>query len=190
MNELLPFNTSPLPVRLRVEDYLLLDESGAFEAYAKTELIEGEIFYMNAQHRPHAGVKMRLFVALSDQLRALSSAFVPIVEVSVSMPPGSVPEPDIVVTSEPDGEGLVPLASVGLVVEVADTTLSHDLRRKAALYARVGVPEYWVADVRGRSVTQFWRPVDGAYAERRAIAFGEPIVSVAIEGLAISTSTL
>jgi len=29
-------------VKLRVEDYLLLDESGAFDAYRKTELIEGK----------------------------------------------------------------------------------------------------------------------------------------------------
>jgi len=42
------FNTSPLPVRLRVEDYLLLDESGAFADYHKTELIDGEVLFMNA----------------------------------------------------------------------------------------------------------------------------------------------
>lgn len=42
MTEQLPLNTSPLRVKLRIEDYLLLDRAGAFDAYAKTELIEGK----------------------------------------------------------------------------------------------------------------------------------------------------
>ena len=43
MTEILPLNTAPLPLKLRVEDYLALDASGAFAAYAKTELLDGEI---------------------------------------------------------------------------------------------------------------------------------------------------
>ena len=63
MTELLPLNTSPLPLKLRVEDYLLLDASGAFESYQKTELIEGEVYFVNAQHRPHALAKAELYDA-------------------------------------------------------------------------------------------------------------------------------
>ncbi|WP_374135399.1 hypothetical protein [Sphingomonas sp.] len=70
MTEVLPLNTTPLPVKLRIEDYLLLDRSGAFDAYAKTELIDGEVFYVNAQHRPHARIKSQLFLAISEALSA------------------------------------------------------------------------------------------------------------------------
>ena len=54
MTEMVPLTNVPLPVKLRAEDYLLLDEAGAFMAYRKTELLDGEVVYMNAQHRPHA----------------------------------------------------------------------------------------------------------------------------------------
>jgi hypothetical protein len=43
MAELLPLNNSHLPVRLTLDDYLLLDGAGAFADYVKTELIDGEI---------------------------------------------------------------------------------------------------------------------------------------------------
>ncbi|MBA3878261.1 MAG: Uma2 family endonuclease [Sphingobium sp.] len=187
MTEVLPLNTSPLPVKLRIEDYLLLDRSGAFDAYAKTELIEGEIFYMNAQHRPHARAKSQLFLAISAALRAAKSPLEALVEASIAMPDHCVPEPDIVLTSEPDGEGLIPLGSVALVIEVADTTLAIDLGRKAALYARAGIPEYWVADVGRKVIHQLWAPEGDAYAQRREVAFGERIEVVTVAGLVVET---
>lgn len=186
MTELGPLSTTPMPVKLRIEDYLLLDRSGAFDAYAKTELIEGEILYMNAQHRPHARVKSQLFLAINAALQAAGSPLEALVEASIAMPDHSVPEPDIVLTSEPDGEGLVPLASVALVVEVADTTLANDLGRKAQLYAAAGVPEYWVADVAEKVMHQMWEPGGGGYAQRREVAFGDAIAAVTAAGLAIT----
>lgn len=190
MTEQLPLNTSPLPLKLRLDDYLLLDASGAFDQYTKTELIEGEIFFMNAQHRPHALAKMELYDALRDGLRAIGSTLRPIVEASIAIPERSAPEPDIVVTSEPKGEGLIPLASVALVIEVSDTTLGNDLGRKAALYARHGIAEYWVADLEARIIHQLWRPHGEAYAERREGPFGEPVEAATIMGLAVETSGL
>lgn len=190
MTEHLPLNTDPLPLKLRVEDYLALDGIGAFADYAKTELIEGEIVFLNARHRPHARVKSELFILLAHALRSSESDLAALVEASIEAPPHNVPEPDIVVTSEPDGEGLVPIGSVKLIVEVADTTLRNDLERKAGLYARLGVPEYWVADVKGRVIHQLWAPTGEAYAERREVAFGEVVEAVTIEGLRVETSGL
>jgi Uma2 family endonuclease len=188
MTEHLPLNTEPLPVKLRIEDYLLLDRSGAFDAYAKTELIEGEIYFMNAQHRPHALAKMELYDALRDRLREMKSSLRPIVEASIAIPERSAPEPDIVLTSEPLGEGLIPLASVALIVEVSDTTLASDLGRKAMLYARHGIPEYWVADLESGLMHQMWSPQAETYRERRKVRFGEVIEAVTIDGLAVETS--
>ena len=39
--------TSPHPALLTSRDFLLLADSGAFEQYAKAELIEGKIFVVN-----------------------------------------------------------------------------------------------------------------------------------------------
>ncbi len=185
MTEVLPLNTTPLPVKLRIEDYLLLDRSGAFDAYAKTELIDGEIFYMNAQHRPHARIKSQLFLAISAALRSSRSPLEALVEASIAVPDNGVPEPDIVLTSEPEGEGLIPLGTVALVIEVADTTLANDLGVKARLYARAGIPEYWVVDVQGKAIHQLWAPEGDTYAQRRAAAFGARIEAVTVAGLVV-----
>lgn len=185
MTEVLPLNTTPLPVKLRIEDYLLLDRSGAFDAYAKTELIDGEIFYLGAQHRQHARIKSRLYLAVTATLRALQSPLEALIEASIAIPDRGVPEPDFVLTSEPEGEGLIPLGTVALVIEVADTTLANDLGVKARLYARAGIPEYWVADVEGKVIHQLWAPEGDTYAQRRAVAFGARIEAVTVAGLVV-----
>jgi Uma2 family endonuclease len=190
VTEVLPLNTEPLPLKLRVEDYLMLDEAGAFESYGKTELLDGEIYYMNAQHRPHAWTKSMLYIALVRALERSRSGLEALVEASISMPDHSVPEPDIVVTSEARGKGLVPLASVSLVVEVADNSLAQDLGRKAQLYARDGVPEYWVVDVNARAVRQLWAPVGDSYGEHRDSKFGDVIHAATIAGLSVETGDL
>ncbi len=51
-----------------------------------------------------------------------------------------------------------------LVAEIADTTLAIDLDEKKQLYLALGIPEYWVVDVRGRQVLAF-RLEDGKYQQ-------------------------
>ncbi|WP_419828210.1 Uma2 family endonuclease [Sphingomonas sp.] len=183
-------NEVPLPLRLRVEDYILLDNAGAFQGYARTELLGGEIVYMNAQHRPHWRTKMAVYDALRDAIRAAGLTLTPFTEGSVAIPPADMPEPDVAVTSEPDGDGYVPVASVVLVVEVSDASLTFDLGRKRARYALAGVPEYWVADINARVVHQFWVPTGETYSERRLVPFGEPVEAATIARLSIPTTRL
>ena len=190
MTNQIPLNVTPLPVRLRVEDYLLLDGAGAFEAYAKTELIEGEILFMNAQHRPHARIKTELGFLLRAALIAQGSTLAVLFEPTVTFPPFSMPEPDIILTSEPRGEEPVPAASVAVVVEVADATLDNDLRRKSVLYARHGIPESWVVDVNGRAIHQLWSPGADGYQETRNILFGGVIDAATLSGLTVDTTAL
>lgn len=190
MTELVPITRTPRRVKLRVEDYLALDDAGAFEAYGRTELLDGEVVYMNAQHRPHARIKSRLHVMLASALRHSGGKFEALVEGSVSMPPYNVPEPDIAITAEPEGEGLIPLASLALIVEVSDTSLRSDMGRKRKIYAREGVAEYWVVDVKRSIIHQMWSPAGEAFAEKKEIAFGAPLTAATIPGLTIDTSGL
>ena len=178
------------PLKLRVEDFLALNDSGAFEGYGKTELLQGELVYMNAQHRPHALVKMHLAKALDQALTAIGSNLAVLTEVTVSAPPHDAPEPDIVVTSEPDGQGPVPLASVRLIVEVADATLRTDMNLKAKIYASHGVPEYWIADVNARTIIQMGTPLRNRYSHQYSHAFGQRFECRSIEGLVIDTAAL
>ncbi len=180
----------PQRVKLRARDFAFLDERGAFDDYAKTELMEGQVYYMNARHRPHALLKITLYDVLKAGLAASASPLRPLVEVSVALGEHDVPEPDIVLTNEPSGTGFVPGESVKLVVEVADATLDVDLGRKLRAYAAAGVPEYWVADLNGRVIHQLWAPEGDGYREHRQLAFGEAVAAATIAGLMIDTSQI
>jgi Uma2 family endonuclease len=124
---------------------------------------------------------------LRRALEEMGSALSALSEVSLGLSDFDMPQPDITLTSEPLGEGPVPLASVALLVEIADASLQIDLTRKAAVYARHGIAEYWVADVNGRVIHQMWAPAGEAYAERREVAFGEVVEAVTVAGLKVGT---
>ena len=52
-----------------------------------------------------------------------------------------------------------------LVGEISDTTLATDLDEKKKIYADLGIPEYWVIDVRGARVFAFRLQGNGKYQE-------------------------
>lgn len=177
-------------IKLRVEDFMLLVEAGSFVDYAKSELVEGEVFVVNAQFRPHGYAKQHLYLLLNEALKGSDNGLTAVIEFSVAIPPNDMPEPDIALTSEPIGLGPVPVKSVALIVEVSDSTLQIDLGRKAALYAVAGVPEYWVADLDGRVIHQMWSPSQTGYLDRREIVFGSVVVAESLAGLVIETGGL
>jgi Uma2 family endonuclease len=183
-----PFRTitTPEKARLRVEDFLLLDESGAFADYTKTELIEGEIYVMNAQHSWHARTKTLLAVEFNIALRAMGSDLEAWNEPSTRVSDYSLPEPDVVLTRH-RGRGVVPLGSVALLVEVSDTTLDIDLGRKLRIYAEAGIPEYWVIDLNGGQAIRMWEPLGSSYERRDELLLGERVESATIAGLAVVT---
>jgi Uma2 family endonuclease len=190
MTEQVPLTTSPMAYRLTVEDFFRLDDAGAFEGYGKTELIRGEVFYMNAQHRPHARMKGLLYQALLRSLANLDTGLDVLIEATVSMPPHSAPEPDLILTSEPDGEGPVPIGSVRLLVEISDTTQKNDLRVKSGLYAENGVAEYWVVDLKKKQVHRMFAPTSAGYGSHNQTALGERIESATVAGLVVDLPTL
>lgn len=65
-----------------------------------------------------------------------------------------------------------------LVGEISDTTLATDLDEQKHLYEALGIPEYWVVDIRGRRVFAFQLQENGKYqvcTHSQALA-GLPIV--------------
>ena len=176
------------PIKLRTVDYLRLSESEVFRARGKTELIDGLVYAMNPQHRRHMRIKTELGFRLRLALEAMGSDLFVGIEGTVAMPPYDAPEPDIVVTSEPEGDGPVPVSSVSLLVEVSDSTLRFDLDQMAGCYASHGVPEYWVVDVNACVIHRMWSPRGDAYAGGDEVAFGDRIEAATIEGLAVETA--
>lgn len=174
----------PQRAKLRSADYRLLVESGALDRYARTELIDGEIWAMNAAYSAHAKLQTVLSFALMTALRDAASQLVVFTAVSVDLSDAAMPEPDLVVAEDHD-DGPLPLAKVRLVVEIADSTLDNDLGRKARLYAAAAVPEYWVVDVEAKVIHQLWAPEGEAYAQRRKVAFEERVEAATVAGLVV-----
>ena len=190
MTAQLPLSTDVQRAKLTARDFWTLAEAGAFEGFAKSELIEGEIWIVNSVWAWHAKTTAYFTGELMLALRALQSDLIVYTSGSVDMSDDSVPEPDVSVGADhPERTGL-PLSKLALAVEVSDSTLKNDLGRKARLYARCGVPEYWVVDANGRVIHQMWNPIDGTYAERRQVAFGDTLSSATIDGVSISTGAL
>ena len=179
--------TSPHPALLSAKDFWLLAESGAFEQYARSELIEGEIFVVNSQFRRHARFRGRLARAFAEALEGRTDDLDILDECSVAFDDASVPEPDIVLTTDAQGTGPIPIVSVRLIVEVSDTTLSHDLGRKQSLYARHGIAEYWVADLDGGRMLRMWAPEGEGYSRSDEWALGTLVESATIAGLGVET---
>ena len=181
----------PRPVKLTIADFIRLDDAGAFDAYPKTELIDGVVVAMNAQFSTHARVKTRLLRRIADAVDRAMPGYEAWSEVATAIPPVNMPEPDIVVTRfQATGRAPVPVETIALVVEVADTTKRYDLGTKARIYAAAGVPEYWVADVTGETIYQLWSPTGEEFAQRRAVTFGTAIEAITIGGLRIETGGL
>jgi Uma2 family endonuclease len=80
-----------------------------------------------------------------------------------------------------------------LVGEISDTTLASDLDEKKHLYAALGIPEYWVVDVRGQRVFAFLLQENDEYlpCEASQAVAGLPIALLdqTLQRLAQGTNT-
>lgn len=178
--------TSHQKALLTTQEFYLLCESGTFRECAKAELLDGEIYTMNAQHRPHVMAKMDLYDAIRDRLNDTGSTLRAVLEATVELDASNAPEPDIILTSEPYGEGAIPGSSVALIVEISDTTLIMDMGKKQAIYAQAAVAEYWVVDLEGGKLHQMWSVKDDVYLEKRALPFGAKVTCETVEQLAVT----
>ncbi|HEX9963869.1 MAG TPA: Uma2 family endonuclease [Allosphingosinicella sp.] len=175
------------PIKLRIKDYLRLHEAGAFKRYARTELLDGLVYAMSPQYRPHMFPKDELAYRLRRALEATGNRLFVGTEGSVALSDIDLPLPDILLTDDPRGAGPVPGSSIRLLVEIAVTSLDHDLSHKARVYADRGVPEYWVLDVNDGVIHQMWSAQGKAYADGRDVKLGERIEAATIEGLVVET---
>src|SRR5207302_8036805 len=81
-------------------------------------------------------------------------------------------EPDFAILVEPKGDyqRRHPRGDeLSLVIEVADTTLQFDTTIKRDLYARAGVPEYWVLDINGRRLIAHRNPSRGKFGQIESV---------------------
>ena len=111
----------------------------------KVELIEGEILVVSPENALHAAVIDGTLLVLQ---RVFGKGNYVRPAHPVALDDHSEPEPDLaVVPGSPNDYRSAHPATALLVVEVARTSRSFDRGRKQRLYARSGIPEYWVLDL-------------------------------------------
>jgi Uma2 family endonuclease len=142
---------------------------GIIGADEHVELIEGQIVEMHAQGTRHVWTVSRLtrtFNRRDDVVVTPQSTF------RLHLRGG--PEPDVAVLRGSASPLRLPSPRDALlVIEVADTSLAYDRDVKAPLYARAGVPEYWVADLNGERIEVYQEPSPDGYRVSRFYLRGE-----------------
>jgi hypothetical protein len=63
--------------------------------------------------------------------------------------------------------------------------LRYDTEIKTSLYARHGIPEYWIIDLHGRQVRLFRSPKAGQYTDITSMAEPGNIAPVALPGVRV-----
>lgn len=154
-----------------------MTEAGLF-AGQRLELIDGDLIDKMGQNPPHAGaiqfVSGLLFPAFGPRRVRIQAPM----EVQATDQKYNFPEPDLAVVANPQfahakrhprGDEML------LVVEVAEASLRGDSTIKRDLYARAGVPEYWVLGLRGRKLIVHREPQNGKYTQVTTLAADQSV---------------
>lgn len=161
--------------RLTVSAYERMADAGIISPDIRVELINGEILDISPIGSLHAAVVSRL---VRDFIVAIGDAAIVRAQDPLRLDDFNEPEPDLAILTP--NENFYASCHPGpcdtlLVVEVADTSLEHDMTTKAAVYAGAGIREYWVVDLSSRSVAILSDPRDGTYETRRTYRGSEPL---------------
>jgi len=167
--------TAPAEHRFTRRQFDRMVEAGVFGPEDRLELIDGSVLEMTPQSSRHAAAVQLVQRALQERYERGYSVRV---QMPLALGPDSSPEPNIaVVPGGPrDHRDAHPEHAV-LVVEVADTSLTLDRGRKRALYARAGIPEYWIVDLVEGAVEVCTGPAGGEYRSCAAHRGGDVVAA-------------
>jgi len=176
--------------RITVDEYHRMAESGSFAPDARVELIDGEIIDMPPIGSAHAGTVDQLYVLLH---RAVGDLAIVRCQSPIQIGDHSEPQPDFALLVSRKGfykDGHPTEHDTLLVIEVSDTTLADDLRRKMALYARQGIKEYWVVDLVNRRLHVFRSPSGAGYEQTSSFDRPGALDIAALPGTSVDLSSL
>ena len=177
----------PTRLRVSIDDIFRWQRAGLVDPDADFELIDGEIIYMPAEGERHLNYKIELVRffnrTLSDTRRLTPDG-------TLMLSTYNAPEPDLYVFEAGAPTHPIDVSRLHLVVEIADTSLVHDLVDKAPLYASFGVVEYWVVDVGARLTHVFCRPRDGRYGKPQEVAFSDWLRPLNIDEISLRIDDL
>ena len=166
------------PVPRGAESWTLDDLYELPEDGSRYELIEGRLLVSPAPARPHFRAATLLHRLL---LRAAPDHLV--VGQNAGIVDGPRKQtyfiPDLVVVPEAvldiDGPALLPSETLLAVEILSPDSRSIDDVTKRYWYARLGIPQYWIVDPKGRTVTvMLLDPARRAYRDAATVRAGEP----------------
>ncbi len=187
--------------RWTIDAYDRMVAHGVFSPGEHVELIDGEVVNMTPQGSAHITALLLVHQRLQQ---VFGSGFHVRPQTPLVADPLSEPEPDVyVVRGEVrDYAGRHPSArDTVLVVEVCDSSLEYDRVTKGSLYARAGIPEFWIVNLVDLQLEVYQKPnpdpaarFGWGYAERFNVASGHsasplemPSAAVAVRDLLPST---
>jgi Uma2 family endonuclease len=158
-------NAAKLPVvmvneliwRLSLEQYHKMIRAGILTENDPVEFLEGWLIHKMPKNSPHS-ISTKL--ARQSLERALPAGWYVETQEPITLQ-DSEPEPDVVVIrgSIRDYIDRHPSAQeVAFVVEVASSTLERDRRMKRRIYARAGIPVYWLVNLVENCVEVYTAP--------------------------------
>jgi Uma2 family endonuclease len=132
--------------RFSVAEYHKMIQAGILTEEDNVELLEGVVVLEMPRNPPHDGTIDLLKEALRH---CLPAGWLDRIQEAITLP-DSEPEPDVAIVRGTARSYLTrhpePL-DVGLVVEVSDSSLAQDRTTRARVYARAGLPCYWIVNL-------------------------------------------
>jgi Uma2 family endonuclease len=174
--------------RFTIEEYERMAETGILTQDDRVELIEGEIVEMSPIGNPHAAfvanLNHLLVNAVGDRARVW-------VQGPVRVPPRSKPQPDLALLRPRSyvRQGAT-TSDVLLVIEVSDTSLRYDRTVKLRLYARAGIPEYWIVDAKTETLEIYRSPIGERYADHLRPSREERVGALAFPEVALPVASI
>jgi Uma2 family endonuclease len=173
----------PFPLRrFTVGEYHSMSQAGVFAEDERFELLEGWIVAKMRRNPPHDATIELILKALVGRMpagwrvRGQSAITTADSEPDLAVVRGAIRD---YVSRHPGPE------DVALVVEVAASSLAQDRDLKGRVYARAGIPVYWLVNLVDRRIEVFTDPTgpDASPAHRRRQDYGPgESVPLVIEG--------
>jgi Uma2 family endonuclease len=154
--------------RFSVAEYHQLIQTRILTDEDKVELLDGYVVLKMPRNPPHDARIQKLNRLL---IQHLPTGWDIRIQLAVTLA-HSEPEPDVAVVrgSADDYETRHPGAGdVGLVVEIADSSLTRDRDDKGPIYADAGLPVYWIVNLVDRQVEVYTQPTGSGTAARFAL---------------------
>jgi Uma2 family endonuclease len=164
------------PGLITIGDYEQRVASGEFDQLEdRVELIRGELRFMSPAGPYHGDIIFFLNEWTVEAGRAYGYGAWPQQGVKFAELL-SIPEPDVAwVKRRRYKRGLPTRDDIGLVIEVADSSLRYDRREKKPLYAEAGIGEYWIVNCEDECIEVHRQPAGDEYLDCFIVQPGQPL---------------